>query len=439
MFLPRIRVCVSIAFAAIITSGCASYSPEYTDFSEPLTNPEIEQIQADADIEALVAFAHAHHPLIKAAIANIESANAALTSAGAFADPQFSVSQGLNNSDFRTLSVEQEIPLFNRRAMAIEQGKIALRSAKAELEVVKANVTVNVVSAFSEYLYVLENLELQQDLIQLLNQFAAVAEQSYSAGSVSLSDLLRAQNAVDSARSEKLNLEQLVVSQRARLNAALGRDAREPLRGDYSLLNSHRNFARLPADIETLYSLAEEHSPQLAVSRYEIQSQTVATDIANTAGLPRLMVGVEYMNEAMGSGTFAGMASVSLPIWRSNYRAQREAANSAYQSAQYRLQSTQLEIQAELSIALYQWREAERNRELYGQVLLTRAEQAVATSLSNYQNGNASYTDVISSQQEWLSFALAYRRALANQLSAVAAIKSLITSGANSEVSNEKY
>ncbi len=439
MFLPRIRVCASITLIIITITGCASYSPEYADFSEPLTRPETAHIHVDADIAEFIAFAHEHHPSVKAAMADIESANAALTSAGAFADPQFSVAQGLNNSDFRTLSVEQEIPLFNRRGMAIEQAQIAKRSAQAQLDAVKAEVSVNVVAAFAEYLYVLESQGLQEELIQLLKQFTAVAEQSYATGSVSLSDLLRAQNAVDSALAEQLNLEQLVISQRARLNAALGRDSREPLAGEYSLVDSHRNFAKLPADIETLYALADENSPQLALSRFAIESQTVARDIAGTAGLPKLMVGVEYMNEAMGSGTFAGMASVSLPIWRSNYRAQREAAESAYQAAQHRLYSSQLEVQADLSIAIFQWREAERNRELFGKVLTARAEQAVATSLSNYQNGNASYTDVISSQQEWLSFALAYRRALANQLTAVAAIKSLISSGANSEVSNEKH
>ncbi|RAJ92915.1 hypothetical protein, partial [Aliidiomarina maris] len=40
--------------------------------------------------------------------------------------------------------------------------------------------------------------------------------------------------------------------------------------------------------------------------------------------------------------------------------------------------------------------------------------------------GSASFTDVITSQQEWLSFALAHRRAMANQLAAVATIHALM-------------
>ena len=163
----------------------------------------------------------------------------------------------------------------------------------------------------------------------------------------------------------------------------------------------------------------------------------VAQDLAGSAGLPRLMVGAEYMNTDMASGTVAGMVSVSLPIWRSNYRAQRDAADADVQTGLQQLHAAELEIQAELSMALYQWQEAERNRELYGDVLVARSEQAVATTLSNYQSGNAGFTEVITSQREWLSFALAHRRSLANQLAAVATIHALIPSVFSSAMTSE--
>ena len=145
-----------------------------------------------------------------------------------------------------------------------------------------------------------------------------------------------------------------------------------------------------------------------------------------TAGLPRLMVGMEYMDTDMGDSTIAGMVSVSLPIWRNNYRAQRAAADANFQGGLARLEAARLDAQAALSIALFEWREAERNRALYGDVLVQRAEQALASVLAQYTNNNATYADVVTSQQEWLGFSLAYRRALANQLAALATIQALI-------------
>jgi outer membrane protein TolC len=425
-----------MAVATLALTGCASYTPDYEALDQK-PRSEAQPLPVEADIATLIRYAQRHHPSVLAARAQVERAKAASVSAGAWADPQVSFSQGLNNSDYQTLGVSQEIPLFSRRSMSIEQARTAERAAEARLAEVKANLAATLVEAFSEYLYVEENLKLQRDLIQLLEQFAAVAEQGYSTGSVAMPELLRAQNALDEARSDYQNLQSMLSSQRARLNSNLGRDARAEFDNQYSLLDSHRDFARLPAQPDALYAQLEEKNPALQARKYEVESLLVGRDISGTAGLPRLMVGAEYMNTAMASDTVAGMLSVSLPIWRSNYKAQRDGAEASMRAGLQQLRATELEVQAELSMSLYQWREAERNRQLYGEVLVSRAEQAVASTLSNYQNGNASFTDVISSQREWLSFALAYRRALANQLAAVASIHALIPSVTEIEANHE--
>lgn len=426
-FINRTARFMVVVAATLTLAACASYSPDYNALNQQVQR-ETAPLPVDADIAKLIDYAQQHHPAVVAAQARLQAAQANSISAGAFADPQLNLSQGLNDADYQTLGVTQEIPVFGRRAMSIEQARAGERAARARLEEVKADLAANVVEAFSEYLYVRENQLLQRDLIQLLEQFAGVAERAYAAGSVSMSDLLRAQNALDEARSEHQNLDAMLTSQRARLNSALGRDARMEFEGEHTLSKSHEEFAQLPAQPDELYAQIKEHNPALLASRYEVESMLVARDIAGSVGLPQLMVGAEYMNTAMAADTITGMVSVSLPIWRSNYRAQRDAADADVQTGLQQLQAAELEAQAELSMALYQWQDAERNRKLYGNVLVARAEQAVATTLSNYQSGNAGFTDVITSQQEWLSFALAHRRALANQLAAVATIYALIPS-----------
>lgn len=422
--LPRANRLIAV-LATLALSACAGYSPNY-EVLQASTYSKDTPLPIDADIAELIHYAQLHHPSVLAAKAQLERARAASVSAGAFADPELSISQGINDADYFTLGLSQQIPIFNRRRMSIEQAQSSELAAKARLAQVQADIAANVVQAFSEYLYVLENQALQRDLVQLLEQFSSIAEQRYAAGDAAMGDLLRAQNALDEARSEYDNLQAMRFSQRARLNSALGRDARAELHGDYALEASHREFAHLPAAPDTLYEQLKENNPALLALRANVKSLVVAQDIANTSGLPHLMIGAEYMNTDMASDTVTGMLSVSLPIWRANYRAQREAAEADLASGLHELEASELEIQAELSMALYQWQDAERNRVLYGDVLIGRAEQAVASSLSSYQSGSASFTDVISSQQEWLSFALAHRRAMANQLAAVATLHALI-------------
>jgi outer membrane protein TolC len=427
---------LAVVIVTLTLTACASYTPNYAGLYQS-AQVQSAPLPVDADIAALIYYAQQYHPAVQAAKARLQRASASTIAAGAFADPQLSISQGLNNADYQTLGLAQEIPLFGRRAMRIEQAQSAERAARARLSEVKTDLAASVVRAFSEYLYVIENQRLQRDLIQLLEQFTGVAERAYAAGSVAMPDLLRAQNALDEARTEYQNLDAMLQAQRARLNSALGRDARMAFEGEYSLARSHSEFAHLPAPPDELYVQLSKHNPALLTRRHEVQSMLVAQDLAQTAGLPRLMVGAEYMNTDMASGTVAGMLSMSLPIWRSNYRAQREAAVADVQTGLQELQAAELEVQAELSMALYQWQEAERNRELYGNILVARAEQAISATLSNYQTGNAGFTDVITSQREWLSFALAHRRALSNQLAAVATIHALVANVSQVEVDYE--
>ncbi|TRW48875.1 TolC family protein [Aliidiomarina halalkaliphila] len=435
MFLYRhpLRFCALLV--VIFVSGCASYQPDYSAISATSNHQQAMPLPVDAEIADLIRHAQKYHPQVLAAKADLERAHANMTAAGAFMDPEVSLSQGINDSGYRTLALSQDIPIFQRRSMAIEQARAEHRAAEARLLQVQADLAANVVTAFSEFLYVQENLQLQNELISLLTHVVHVVEQQYAAGNGAMSDLLRAQNTRDAAQSDYENLKALKTSQQARLNSALGRDARAPLPSHFSLATTHQAYAHLPADADALYALANEQNATLLATQYELQALYVGRDVASRAGLPRLMLGVEYMDTDMGDGTFAGMVSFSLPIWRSNYRALQEAAGANIKSGEARLQAARLEVQAELSMALYQWREAERNRQLYGDVLVQRAEQAVASVLSQYSNSNATFADVVASQQEWLSFSLAYRRALANQLTAVATIQSLIVPAIDAEVS----
>ncbi|WP_194756399.1 TolC family protein [Aliidiomarina indica] len=428
-----LRCCALLVVIAL--SGCASYQPDYSGIDAVPTTQQALPLPVDAHIADLIRYAQKHHPLVRAAQADLERAEANMTASGAFMDPEVSLSQGLNDTGYRTLAVSQDIPIFQRRSMAMEQARAEYRAGQARLAQVQADIAANVMTAFSEYLYVQENAALQQELISLLSHVVHVVEQQYAAGNGAMSDLLRAQNTLDAARSDYENLKALLVSQQARLNSALGRDARAALPEHFSLQKTHENYAQLPAPEDDLYALAHEQNATLLATQYELQALHVGRDVASRAGLPRLMLGIEYMDTEMGDGTFAGMVSFSLPIWRSNYRALQEAASANVKSGEARLQAARLEVQAELSMALYQWREAERDRQLYGEVLVRRAEQAVASILSQYSNSNASFADVIASQQEWLSFSLAYRRALANQLAAVATIQSLIVPATHAEVS----
>lgn len=415
---------VSVVGLLSVLTACSSYQPDY-QFFEQRTDSLAIQLPADTELADLVALAQQQHPRVLAAYAERDRARANVTVAGGLMDPELNLSQGLNDSGWRTLGVSQDIPIFQRRSMAIERASAELRASQSRLYEVKAAVAAEAMRALSEYLYVQERLLIQADSIALSEQLVAVAEQNYSTGAVPQSDFLRAQNSLDSALTEYENLKSLQRAERARLNSTLGRAANAPLPAFADLPAIHQQIGDLPESIEVLQQMDFMANPSLSAAYYQAQALHVATDIAGTAGLPRLMAGVEFMDTDMGSGTLTGMLSLSLPIWRSNYRAQQDSAQSDLSRAISLLEDLQLQLQADMSRALYQWQEAQRNISLYEDVLIPRTEQALASVLSQYRHGQASYADVTAAQQEWLSFSVSLRRALSNQLIALATIQQL--------------
>lgn len=386
---------------------------------------EFNSLAEAASLCDLVAFAQTWHPQVRAAEEAIRSAHAQITVAGTWSDPQVSVSQGLNDSNWQTLSVEQEIPTFGRRQLQIEQARAQWESAKAEKEQVQATVAVNVQQAWAEYAYLNANLKILSDQRALLEQLVAVVDTRYRNGQAPVNELLRTQNELDQVNTELRNLEQLRTSATARMNSALGRPAMAELPQLPELEAEAPHYFELPASQSDLHELAQQQNPSLRSAYFQLESLHHQRGIANRAGLPRLMLGAEYMDTAMASNTVTGMASVSLPVWRSGYRAQRESADASLRAEAGRYQSLTLDISAELSIAIYGWQEANRNRALFGDVLVSRAEQSIESALSAYQGGTGDYANLLESQREWLAFSLNYNRALADLVSNAATILNL--------------
>lgn len=432
---PRrwLQIVLTLCAFSVIT-GCASYEPDTQAPAEPVT-VSVYALPEESDLQDLITYAQSHHPAVRAARESLKRSQAGITEASTWADPQLSVSQGLTDSGWQTVALQQEIPVFNRRQINIARAEAIQRAAEVRVTAAEVQVAEAVQAALAEYLYIQASMEVQRDLISILQQVTAVVQSRYESGSGAMNELLRAQNELDQARSQQQNLFAMQKATQARLNAALGRDAHTPLPQLPDLAQTHSDYALLAADESELYELLATHNPAYAASFYELQALKAGQDLADRAGRPRLMLGLEYMNTDMGDGMPAAMASVSLPIWRSGYRAQREAAAADYAAGQARQQALQLDLEAELSMALYQWRDAERNRQLYGDVLVNRSQQVVASLLGNYQSGTAAFTDVLSSQREWLAFSLNYQRALADQLVTAATINAMVAH--TSEVSYE--
>ncbi len=130
-----------------------------------------------------------------------------------------------------------------------------------------------------------------------------------------------------------------------------------------------------------------------------------------------------------GEERLVAKVSWNRPSWQGKCRAGQQAGRWQTAVATRTLEDLRNKIESRLENALYQLRDAERRRELYGTSLVTKAEQALHVTMEAFVSGRASLIDYLDAERTLLGFQLALERARADRLVWTAEIEYL-TGGA---------
>jgi len=145
-------------------------------------------------------------------------------------------------------------------------------------------------------------------------------------------------------------------------------------------------------------------------------------------------VGFEIDQMSRGSGMtndemnppLALMVSLNIPIWWEKYAAGVREAKARYWAAQRDKTEKANSLGADLKMAAYNCRNAQRKIALYRDTLLPKARQSLKSIQVEYQTGKASFTDLIDAQRILLEFQLSHERALADRQQALAEMEMIV-------------
>jgi outer membrane protein, heavy metal efflux system len=103
-------------------------------------------------------------------------------------------------------------------------------------------------------------------------------------------------------------------------------------------------------------------------------------------------------------------------------------------SAKSKLEEMKNSLSAELEMALYEYRDAERKITLYKDNLLPKAAQSLSSFQQAFAAGKMGFLDVIDAKRTLLEFKLSYEKALTDRSKSIAMIEMLVgkISSANS-------
>lgn len=306
--------------------------------------------------------------------------------------------------DRTTVAVGND-PMFNLPwpGKLATAGRIALERARAaglRFEKAKFGLQEMLLESYYDWAILAERIRIQEANVALLDVIAQAAQGRTRAGDAPQGELLKTQNERDLARSDLETSRSRLPGARARLNALLSRPLDAPL-APPAALPAPRRLAYGEGELLTLMA---ERNPELSALARDIEGQKEGIHLAKLEYIPEF--GVSGSTDLGGvAESLAGM--ITMPLLR--YEALRAGvamARAELRMAEARRRQARNDLAAEVVLDFHALRNAERQSALFGEQVLPRAQEIVATTRASYAGGQAPLVELLDSQRTVLDVRL---------------------------------
>jgi outer membrane protein, heavy metal efflux system len=407
-----------ILFAALI--GASAFG------ETPVTAPTNGVVITTDFIERLMDEAQTNNPGFLAADSRAKSATANVGAVRTWDDPTFMVGVNLFSSrgfdaaeeGDLTYGISQKLPLWGNPSLNrhVAEATASVRHAETDFRFrqLRRDVTKQLLAtALAE-----REVQIGDQDLAWLQVTAKEIETKYQTGQASVADTLQIQNEV-AERNDQLRTDHLMLGHEGvSLNRLLNRD-----------FNSHWPSLQLP-DVfpvipysEALLALAVTNEPQIKVMEQEIKAAEAETKLTRRSRLPDVSLGVQgdqYSGDGgFRSGTFT--LSFSLPWFNeSKYRKDYQREQDAQKAVEQDRDDQVLMVREELHHLTLDIENQHREALLYRDEITTRAEQMLASRLSDWETGHGTLRDVLDARRAWLDSELTTAQTIAGEQQDVA-------------------
>lgn len=388
-------------------------------------------------------------------------------------DPMFSLTSFLQSDQKRFgIAIEQMFPWFGTLEARRGEAAAEARAALARAQVARNAVVAGVKTAYFDLALLSRQSELVQSQAQIYDYIESTTLSRYGVGLARQEDVYRVQVAKAQLEDQYADLMQMRPAVEARLLEAIGRP---PANGEISSPQP-AELPPPPPPAPIVIAQVTAANPDLAAATEAINAREFGVALAQKTGYPNFTVGLGYdrMKDPPGEdfGRMAKIESafmlareapmrgvapvlsdlganlakerlimkdmdmdddvmlmfrVNVPIWRGRVRAAREEAALMRRAAEQEKQQTGLSLATAARMALYNYQAAQRQYDLYDNVLLPQAELIYENLQTGYGLGEiADFVDLIESVNTTLEFQLEQARATRNLQAAAAELERLM-------------
>lgn len=396
---------------------------------------KLPKLNNDATLDDYIKYALLNNPDLEASYNKWQAALEKVPQAKALPDPILSYTNYIEEVETRVgpqkhaIGISQKLPWFGKLGL---KGQIAHQAAKAQKERYEANklkLISQIKKRYHGYSFIAQAINITQDNITLLSTFESVARVRYKGGVGLQSAVIKAQVELGKLEDRIITLKDSVRPVVARLNSTMNRPSNLSLPLPLNISEIKLNLKN-----EDLISLLKSMNPDLRALDIIAEKENFSIKLADKNYFPDVTLGVNYISTNSrfdatpsdnGKDPIIAKLSINIPIWRRKYDAKVRETTSKYNAAVNNRKALENSLIADLEMALYELRDAERKMNLYKDTLLPKAEQNVKINQLAFTSDKASFLDLIDAQRILLQFQLSRKKAMTDYAKALAEIEML--------------
>ncbi len=380
-----------------------------------------------------------NNPELKAAFDRYRAALEKIPQVRSLPDPQLMFGYFIRPVETKTgpqefkISLSQMFPWFGTLKAAGQSQTYRAKAAYETFEQTKTELFKNVRQVYYNLYLVEKQITLTKENLSILSRFQSLAQNKIAAGTATATDELRARMALNEARNDLRRLQ----------------DRKKVLE------NTFKNL--LHTDIPVSIHLPEQLGKQLLPNLSQLKSQLTENHLikrqfflidaykkkqilARKAGLPKLSIGLDYINigQEMNPTGFNDAvmlrAGITVPVFQKKYKAMVKENRFLTEAGESTKQALTDDLDNKLQSAYARYEDALRRIELYRQQK-TLARRSTEILQSSYMSGGKNFEEILRMQSRYIRYAVQYEKALSDLHKSIADIQFLL--GKN-DLNNEK-
>jgi cobalt-zinc-cadmium efflux system outer membrane protein len=332
---------------------------------------------------------------------------------------------GIRDSGERSIGISQSFDFPT--TILLRGSSLSSETEAAEADVVSTSLSVTTQVKLSYYGVQAraQKVRLAEENLDIADDFALKAGIRHGVGEGTSLEYLTAKvqrtqalSALEVSRNEL----RLATSE---LNVALGR-GHEQTGLELALTDSlaHRPYA---LSLDSLIQQAHDHNPQIQSARFRLNAASVNRSIAWSSLLPGFSVSYSRQFQGGNAHLYGVAFGISVPIWfLFDQRGQVQEASAIYARTASDLVARRNVVSLDVKNAFLEFRNYERQVELYATDLLPQAEEVYRAGAASYRVGEITYIEFLQAKQTLISARGTYIDALYHYNAALAQLEKAV-------------